>query len=188
MRYERKRRHSSGAASVEAVVALPVFVVLFVGIFFLRDVTGARLLADQEVRRCSWQYSLQNNCSSAPRGCENVVGTGHFGDLMPKMEGLMNDLKDTMGAVGVSCSATGGCSIGGKAFKKVKRVLMNFVLDYLSQAVSKRFDANKAIEIERPGVFGGGTSVVRGKYGMACNIQVQTEDNVADLLWDEFGP
>lgn len=183
----KRRRGSRGTASVEAVIALPVFVVIFVGLFYLRDLTAARLAADQEVRRCSWQYALRENCKNVPEGCGGVVGDPHHGELMPDVEGVMNDLTNTMGSVGVSCSSS-GCSVGGKAFEKVKRVLQNFVLSYLSQAVSVRIDANKSVELARPPLFGGGVGAVNGAYGIACNIQPKTEDDVIQLLWNEFGP
>ncbi len=182
------KRKTRGAASVEAVVALPVFIILFIGMFYLRELTGARLAADQEARRCSWEYALTNNCAAVPVGCENVVGRAHYGGLMPDMDKFVQGIGDGMGSVGASCSVKAGCSVGSKAVTKVKRVLQNFVLDYLAKAVSIRFDANKGVEIHRPGLLGGGTGVVSGRYGMGCNIAGRDQNNVADLLWDEFGP
>jgi hypothetical protein len=176
MRYH-SRSHARGTASVEAVVALPVFVVLFVGMFFVRDLTSARLRADQEVRRCSWEYALNNNCEHPPRGCEHVVGTGHYGSLLPQgLDGTISDLG----------RANDGTH--AKSYARVKRVIESFVAQYVAEAITKRFDAEKVIERDRPAMFGGGKSIARGKYNLACNVRPQRQDNVITSVWNQFKP
>jgi hypothetical protein len=171
------RHRTRGAASVEAVVVLPVFVILFVGLFFVRDLTRARLRADQEVRRCAWQYALYENCEQSPPGCEHVVGKGHYGTLLPdNLDSAINSLGN---------GAKGGSSEG---FARVRNVIENFVERYLAQAVTKRFEAEKNIEQARPPMFGGGASVVRGKYNLACNVRPQRQRDVVMTVWDQFKP
>lgn len=170
------KNQSRGVASVEAVVALPVFVILFVGMFFVRDLTSSRLAADQEVRRCSWEYALNYNCGGTPPGCGNVVGKSHYGSLTPKFDQTLNSLGDTTQYQ------------NSDGFAAVKRILQKFVSDYLAQAVTKRFEAQKTIERERPGLFGGGKSVVSGKYGLACNVPPQGQHDVLTAVWDQFKP
>ena len=68
----RRRRASRGVATVEAVVALPVLVLLFIAVFFFRDLAGARHEAATKARSCAWLYSA-NNCTTVPAGCEGVL-------------------------------------------------------------------------------------------------------------------
>lgn len=165
-----------GAASVEAVVVLPVFVILFVGMFFVRDLTAARLDADAEVRRCSWEYALLNDCGTKPPGCEHVVGDGHYGPLL----GRLDDAVENIGE-GTDLRNT-------KGFENVKRIIAKFVVDYLAQAITKRFEATKTVERSRPGLFGGGKSVARGTYGLACNVPPQRQGDVVHAVWNQFKP
>jgi hypothetical protein len=173
---EHNHRKQRGAASVEAVVALPVFVVLFIGLFFVRDMTAARLEVDQEVRRCSWQYALQTNCGDIPPGCEHVVGSSHYGSLTPDFDGAFDGIGKDSG------------SLGSKGYAAVMRIVENFIIDYLAQALTKRFDANKVTERERPNLFGGGTTRVSAEYGLACNVPAQSQQNVMTAVWNQFKP
>ncbi|MGC4068885.1 MAG: pilus assembly protein [Polyangiaceae bacterium] len=171
------KNSTRGAASVEAVVVLPVFVILLVGLFFVRDLTRARLRADQEVRRCAWQYAMYENCEQAPPGCEEVVGKGHYGALLP------DKLDDAINSLG--SGSKGGSSEG---YARVRHVLENFVERYLAQAVTKRFDAEKTVKQARPPMFGGGTRVLRGKYDLACNVRPQRQRDVVTAVWNQFKP
>lgn len=173
----RPRHHARGTASVEAVVALPVFVILFVGMFFVRDLTGARLRADQEVRRCSWEYALNYNCETTPPGCDGVVGDAHYGSLLPQ------NLDTAINSLGSESSDK-----NSEGFARVKHVLENFVTKYLAEAITKKFEAEKSIERDRPVMFGGGKSVARGKYGLACNVHPQGQDGVIETVWNQFKP
>lgn len=171
------RKHlSRGTASVEAVIALPVFVILFVGMFFVRDLTNSRLAADQEVRRCSWEYALNNNCEQKPIGCDNVVGDGHYGGLLPQIDTTLNNLGKASNTE------------GSDGFAAVQRILEKFVVDYLAQAVTKRFDAKKTVEQVRPALFGGGKSAISGRYGLACNVPGKKQDTVVEEVWNQFKP
>lgn len=170
------RHGKCGAASVEAVVVLPVFVILFVGMFFVRDLNATRLAADEEVRRCSWEYALANDCGYKPAGCGEVVGDAQHGPLTPDLDKLFNDF------------GKGSQSVGTKGFQAVQRILEHFVVDYLAQAVTRRFDANKSIERDRPNLFGGGKTRVSGKYGLSCNVPAQGQNSVMTTIWDQFKP
>ena len=150
--------------------------------FFVRDLTGARLRADQEVRRCSWEYALNNNCESPPPGCEGVVGKSHYGSLLP------TGIDDAIKNVGQAPNAKGSNLNSSEGLARVKHVLENFVAGFLAEALTKRFEAEKSIERERPTMFGGGKSVVRGKYNLACNVRHQGQDNVIETVWNQFKP
>ncbi len=69
----RAPRHGAsagrGVATAEAVVALPVLVLLFVALFYFRDLSAARHEAAMQARSCAWLYSA-GNCRTVPPGCE----------------------------------------------------------------------------------------------------------------------
>jgi len=167
------RKSECGAANVEAVVALPVFVVLFVGVFFLRTVTGAKLDADQEARRCAWEYS-NNGCDAIPRGCENVVHKNPLGPTNPDVEGAWND---------------GMNSLRGGAFQQaILTVLTKTVLDSLTQSFTQSLSSDKVLEHDRPNLFGGGRSHVSGSYHLACNIKSKDQDYIVNEVWNFIIP
>lgn len=70
------RAHARGAASVEAVVVLPVFLILFISLFYVRDQVLARQATQEQARTCAWLYSA-NNCefdaNSMPAYCDGVL-------------------------------------------------------------------------------------------------------------------
>jgi hypothetical protein len=57
----RSRIRRRGAASAEAVVVLPIFIVLFISLFYVRDQVLAKQAAQERARTCAWLYSW-NNC------------------------------------------------------------------------------------------------------------------------------
>lgn len=161
-----------GTATVEAVVALPVFVILFVGVCFLRNMTEARLTTDQLARRCAWEYS-NNGCKDVPAGCDRVFSEVGLGEIN------MN-VGDALRAGADSFVGSGD----GKA--AIRRVLEWLVVNLVTQAFTKSIDAKPAVERERPGLFGGGRSRVQGRYRLACNLPRDTQGNVAQKVWDQF--
>ncbi len=68
----RNRRTQRGAAGVEAVVILPFFVLLFLGLFFLREAFLEKQRLQAKARTCAWLYS-QNGCNVVPPGCFNEM-------------------------------------------------------------------------------------------------------------------
>lgn len=61
----RTRMRRRGSASVEIVVMLPVFVILFAGVYHLHASGSAALVAAERARGCAWQYAVN--------GCESVA-------------------------------------------------------------------------------------------------------------------
>lgn len=172
-RIYHQRNISRGAASIEAVVALPVFVILFIGVIFVRDLTGARLAADSEARRCAWEFSA-NGCSDIPVGCAGVVRRLPLGELD-------EDMSDTWEA-GVSALENG--NVQGAIITALTR----FVLVPLTSAFTQRLEANKTLERTRPNVFGGGTSQVSGRYRLSCNLKSKSQQKIIDDVWSSLIP
>jgi hypothetical protein len=169
-----RRARERGTASVEGVIVLPVFVVLFVGVFFVRDLLSAKLATDEEARRCAWQYSA-NACEAVPTGCEDVLKGVHRGNITPNLDTTIGQLEK-------------GFSTNSDATTAVKKIIENVVVDAIAKAFTRSLDANKTIEQGRPGLFGGGNSIVSGKYRLACNIPKQEGDNIAKAAWKQFRP
>src|ERR1700690_2403507 len=65
-------RAARGAAMVEAVVVLPVLIILFVSVFYVRNQVLARQAAESKARACAWAFSM-NNCNAVPPGCDGLV-------------------------------------------------------------------------------------------------------------------
>jgi hypothetical protein len=163
-----------GAASVEGVIVLPVFVILFVGLFFVRALTQSRLDADREARRCAWEYSA-NSCEAIPAGCDDVLKGVQRGNLD-------KGLNDTLPQIENSLKS------GSGAAQAVKDVVTHMVTGAIAQMLTRSLDSKKTRELERPGLFGGGKSVVVGKYRLACNIPAQGSKDIATAAWKQFRP
>lgn len=179
--FETASRRSStrGAASVEAVIVLPLFVILFVGIFWIRDRQEAKLIADQEARRCAWTYSaLGCDDSKIPPGC--VMRDANLqldGDLSIPYESV---------STSVSSLATNRGDLGLGNF--VKNLILDNVVARLGEALTHNTEATAALERERPDLFGGGQAIVSGKYRLACNLKSHTPDSLLDAAWKKLMP
>ena len=163
-----------GAATVEAVVVLPVFVALFVGVFYVRDLTGGRLAADEAARRCAWQYSA-NSCENIPEGCEQVLQGVHRGSIAPELERTIEGLEKNL-------------SSDSEPQQVVKNLIQTMVTDALAKYLTRALSSKKTVELNRPRLFGGGKSLVAGSYRLACNIPLQKSKHIAKAAWNQFRP
>lgn len=168
------RGNQRGAASVEGVIVLPVFVILFVGLFFVRDLTRVKLDADREARRCAWEYSA-NACTTVPIGCDEVLKDVRRGDIAPSLDAALGNIEDELRA-------------NSDAAQAAKTIVTKMVTGAIARLLTRSLDARKALELERPGLFGGGKSHVSGKYQLACNTPTQEDDNIATAAWKHFRP
>lgn len=75
----RRERTRSGAAMVEATIALPVFIVLLIGATYLRDLYIARASTRLTARSCAWEYALEGCTGSTPAQCSSSIGSAHDG-------------------------------------------------------------------------------------------------------------
>jgi len=149
-----------GAAMVEAVVVLPVLIILFVSVFYVRNQVLASQAAASEARTCAWAYSM-NNCSTVPPGCDaQIVGAARSIDAR-----VEEDLSKAR---------------SGVAGPVVDRVLK----PVLDAAFGQALDANSYITYNRPSLYGGGTRDARGSYHLACNLAPQTLTDVAKDAWN----
>jgi hypothetical protein len=170
----RSRHQVRGAAMVEAVIALPVFIVILIGVFYVRDQVLARQDAQAQARSCAWQYSA-NNCTEMPAGCEGVLGAL---------------TKDGASGAALTKALAGGAdsALGSVGNELVDAALGGLLDDALSSALGSSVPAAATREVARPALYGGGTAVVKGRYTLACNLAPTTPGEVAKDAWQWLVP
>jgi hypothetical protein len=173
MRNPNRKPRERGAASVEAVVALPVFVILFSGVFFVRELTGAKLDAAREARRCAWEYSA-NGCDAIPDGCGGVVARSPRESFPESLAGAWEDTKNSVSE--------------GKYKQAFLNVLTKSVSDAIVAAFTLSLDAEKVEERAQPPLFGGGKTLVPAKYHLACNLKDKSKEQIVEEVWNFLIP
>lgn len=86
MRRARSKKRTKGSASIEIMVMLPVFIVLFFGVFYLHRAAQSELAVRQEARACAWQFALS--------GCKRGKGDGLCKNTAPTYEGDVASSQD----------------------------------------------------------------------------------------------
>jgi hypothetical protein len=66
------QQRTSGVASIEAVLLLPVFAIMLASVFFVGRLQLARAHARGDARRCALEHAV-SGCGAAPPGCENLL-------------------------------------------------------------------------------------------------------------------
>jgi hypothetical protein len=150
---------------VEAVIALPVFVILFVAAIYVRDLMGTRHEVGTQARTCAWLYSA-NNCTSVPPGCSEFIhdGAAHGREIDEIVGGVADEL-DVLGS------------------GMVRTTVELVVNDVLEAAFGKLVDSQSTRAVRRPPLFGGSEVTVPGRYRLACNVQPQTLGQILEDAW-----
>jgi len=155
------RARRRGTASVEAVVALPVLLLLFVSVFYVRDDAIALQTAANEARTCAWLYSA-NNCESLPAECHGSArNVGNSGDppvQLPRVGGRIGD------------------------------VVTGLLEGALQAAFGRALDVRTEKSFAPPKVYGGGTKVVHRDYHLACNLGEVTAESIVKDAWNLVYP
>jgi len=164
----RQRIRRRGAASAEAVVVLPIFIVLFISLFYVRDQVLAKQAAQERTRTCAWLYSW-NNCQFdaeiMPAECERAstevpIGADAANAVTQKLtgDGFFNDIVSGM-------------------------------LDQaLKAALGRATDVKISHEVTMPTLYGGKTQALTGEYHIACNLKPTTAPQVAKDAWSRVSP
>ena len=154
------RTRARGTASVEAVVALPVLVLLFISVFYVRDNALALQGAANQARTCAWLYSAANcpdDPSAIPAACEGSRPAVDPDNVeSPELPNVIDPL--------------------GAAIERV-----------LNVALEAAFGRATTVDAQRsfnpPKIYGGGTKVVHRNYHLACNIQKKELGDVISEAW-----
>jgi len=169
----RARRRARGTASVEAAVALPFFILVLSGVWFVRDRQIAIQTVENQARSCAWQYSA-NNCMKVPAGCETVLlAPGTAPHAATRVDDALNDAKSSV--------LSGGDSKG--VIEKVATEMLGPVIDEL---FGHFVDASTRRGVTRPGILGGGQTVVGGRYHLACNLRPSKPADVVSDAWNRI--
>lgn len=164
----RLRARCRGAASAEAVVVLPIFIVLFISLFYVRDQVLAKQAAQERARSCAWLYSW-NNCefdaSSMPAECRDVVASTPVG-------------ADAAKAVSEKLTGDGFFA----------NVVSKMVDPALKAAFGSAIDVNVSRGVTQPLLYGGHAQSTSGNYHLACNLKPTTPLDVAKDAWHRVSP
>ncbi len=154
-----------GTASVEAVVVLPVFIIIFVSVFYVRSQVLSRQAAETKARTCAWAYSMINCEDAYPPGCEVVLQPGNGA-------GRVTD--------------TVGNAISGVASDRAGPVITNVLQPAIDTVFGSSLDARTKQSYQRPALYGGGTATSSGSYHLACNLKTETLPEVAQDAWNSL--
>jgi hypothetical protein len=172
------RKNQRGAAAVEAVIGLPVFVIVFLGLFYVRDQAIATQQAEQQARSCAWLYSAQDCEGAIPAGCDKVLARADAPDMAPP--DLKGKLDDQLGRLKQGQDVNGG------------DVVMSIVGPTIGNALEAAFgnavEAKTSRQVSHSALFGPGQKTVNGQYRLACNLHPTTLDEVAKDAWNKLTP
>lgn len=176
-----RRARTRGAASVEAVIVLPFFVMLFVGLLYVRDRALGKQSAELTARTCAWMYSA-NNCSfkndadhqvRVPPECEAFLrkkrGSGEF-----DLEAAAGDQARRL--------------VEGQGLDSIERMVFEVLNPLITEAFHRVGEAKAEAVIDRPRMFGGGEVAVPGRYQLPCNLEPADLAGQARSLWNAANP
>ena len=166
-RTKNGQQRQRGAASVEAVIVLPVLLLVLSGLLYARDCLLEQQRAESRARSCAWLYSA-NGCQQVPVGCETILNAGPL-TTPGSLSALGEELANARG-------------------KLPPDPLLDHVFDHvLKHGVGELFGSAARAEahatVERPRVLGGGTSSNDRTYVVACNLTPLEPLDVAKTAW-----
>lgn len=167
----RRPRSERGTATVEAVIALPVFILLFVGVTYFGRLAIAKVDADAAARRCAWLYSM-NNCEQAPPGCSEPTRAP------PNPSNALSQAVEH----GKEALAKGDLSA------LVAPIITSILGRALDEATGSSRIAHASRTVSRPKMFGGDVMTKVGDYRLACNLVPQAAPDIAEKVWKVFRP
>jgi hypothetical protein len=155
---------------VEAVIVIPVLVLLWISLYYLGALFGNAQAAQEQARSCAWRYSA-NNCQAVPPGCEGVLTDATSAVVAPDVERALQDGADR-------------ALRGGDAKGIVGTIVGQLVAGPLMAAFTSGTDAKVERSVEKPPTYGKEPSVVRGSYHLACNLAPTSPEDMAKHAWD----
>ena len=164
----RQRIRRRGAASAEAVVVLPIFIVLFISLFYVRDQVLIKQAAQERARTCAWLYSW-NNCE-------------FDGKLMP----AECEQAATEAPIGADAAKAVTQAVAGDGF--FAEIVSAMIDPALEAAFGRATDIKVSREVTKPALYGGKTQTLTGEYHIACNLKPTTAPEVAKDAWSRVSP
>ncbi len=171
MRTRRFGRTQRGAAMVEAVIVIPVLILLWVSLYYAGGLALTQQRTEATARSCAWLYSA-NSCdeSKVPAGCQDYVHNTHASTIPPKIADTLNQ--------GAQNAMNGGDAKG-----IVGSIVGSLVMAPLAAAFTNAVDARVEQQMPQPAAYGGGIKVVTGQYHLPCNLAHDTPAEMAGRAW-----
>jgi hypothetical protein len=162
-----------GAATAEAVVALPFFLLVLVLALQVRRELLAAQTASARARTCAWVYS-STGCREVPPGCRDLVQV-RSGDAS-----VDRSLRD-----GADSALRNGDPSG-----VVGSIVEALVFPALERAFRRSVDAKVVKIAPSPALVGGEVRAVTAHHRVACNLEPQAPEEVftdaARALWSDL--
>lgn len=147
-------------------MVLPVFVLLFVSLFYVRDQVLTRQAAQERARTCAWLYSASScDKDQLPPECQDAVTD------VPLAADAAKAITD---------------ELPGEGF--FKDVVSGVLDSALETAFGSAFDVKVQREVARPALYGGETQAIVGEYHLACNLKPKTKLELAKDAWSRVNP
>ena len=167
-----------GAASMEAVVAIPFLILVFAGILYVGNRAEAAQAARDRARSCAWLYSA-NGCREVPPSCQGVLSTGTAsrhddGELRSTFERTQQAARQQPDRNGEPPPDPKG------ALQKIVGGIIGSVIEDL---FGRTTSAHTERVVRRPKPLGGGKLAVEGDYHLACNLAPQKPLDVVKDAW-----
>lgn len=178
MPMKNSRRGQRGAAAVEAVIVLPVFVIVFLGLFYVRDQAIATQQAEQQARSCAWLWAAQDCEGTIPAGCDDVLSAANAPDMAPP--DLKGKLDEQLARVKQGQNVNGGDVVMG--------IIGPTIGNALEAAFGNATEAKTSRQVSHSPLSGPGQKTVNGQYRMACNLHPTTLEEVAKDAWEKLTP
>lgn len=159
----KSRSHLRGTASIEALMILLVFILVWIGVSYVGQLHHAKIVSKADARTCAWKIA-QSGCRSIPPECESTEGGGSLGN------GKSQSLEE----------AGEEATFGSKVAEALRDVLMNQVRGLFA----KRAEASKSIEVAKPPIVGDGMVEVGSYFSLPCNTKEFSVDDIANDVWD----
>lgn len=165
-----------GTAMVEGVIVLPVFLLLFVGVFYLRDMVTRRQALDTLARSCAWRYA-DNGCEVIPDDCaeDNLLQKTPFEGNDQGEEwitGQGDDLRESIKS-----------AEGGTDGDKVVDAVWGIVSQALEETFTKAATATPQGTLKPPALIGGEEKVVTSHFQLSCNLKPVTAKSLVMEAW-----
>ncbi len=159
MKKRTRPQGERGAATIEAILAISVFVIVWTGVLLMGRSYSAKLEVKSRARTCAWLQSV-NSCD-VEIDCASSFGDGNISDA--------SDI------IGDQASSAGE----GTWFEE----LLDDTLDAaVERLFGERTTVELATEVERPILLGGETVAVSASYSLPCNTKPVSTESLVDQL------
>lgn len=162
LRHGASARTCRGAATIEALLALLVFIVIWVGVLYMGGLYVAQLESESQARKCAWLISV-GGCQGEIEGCSSTSEgrlPGSPDVVLPGERGSDDDSDPIWDAVTDPLQRQLERIFGGRA-----------------RAASGK-------NVDKPSALGGGTTAVGATYSLPCNTMPQEPEGLGQDILD----